>query len=181
MIDETSLVEILSLKMGFPYVEPEFVELDQDLFKLVPYKVFMQGKFIPIKKQDHKVLVAFSDPLHKPTIENARQIFKQEIEVAISKKDSIDFAIQRMIREEKYWRLSMIAPLLVPFPRYSSVENSWAAVPIPSTHSGKGRFRNCWKKTGSTTTGRFRSTPTVFCPPGCIQGRQAVQVYRLVE
>jgi len=100
MIDETSLVEILSLKMGFPYVEPEFVELDQDLFKLVPYKVFMQGKFIPIKKQDHKVLVAFSDPLHKPTIENARQIFKQEIEVAISKKDSIDFAIQRMIREE---------------------------------------------------------------------------------
>ncbi|MCG8638134.1 MAG: Flp pilus assembly complex ATPase component TadA [Desulfobacterales bacterium] len=100
MIDEKKLVEILSLKMGFPFVEPEFLDLDHDLFKMVPYKLFMQGKFIPIKKSGDKIRVAFADPLHKPTVENARQIFKSEIEAAISKSDSIDFAIQRMIREE---------------------------------------------------------------------------------
>ncbi len=99
-IDEKSLVEMLSLQMGFPFLEPEFLELDHDLFNQVPYKLFMQNKFIPIKKQGEKVLVAFSDPLHKPTVDSARGIFKREIEVGISKKDSIDFAIQKMIREQ---------------------------------------------------------------------------------
>lgn len=100
-IDEKSLVEMLSLQMGFPFLEPEFLELDHDLFNQVPYKLFMQNKFIPIKKQgEDKVLVAFSDPLHKPTVDSARGIFKKEIVVGISKRDSIDFAIQKMIREQ---------------------------------------------------------------------------------
>ena len=100
LIDEKSMVELLSLQMGFPFLEPEFMELDNDLFKQVPYKLFMQNKFIPIKKQDDKILVAFSDPLHKPTIDSARSIFKTDIAVAIAKKDSIDFAIQKMVREQ---------------------------------------------------------------------------------
>ncbi|MCK5165268.1 MAG: Flp pilus assembly complex ATPase component TadA [Desulfobacula sp.] len=99
-IDEKSLIEMLSLQMGFPFLEPEFMELDHDLFNQVPYKLFMQNKFVPIKKKGDSVLVAFSDPLHKPTVDSARGIFKKEIEIAISKKDSIDFAIQKMVREQ---------------------------------------------------------------------------------
>ena len=100
IIDEKNLIEMLSLQMGFPYLEPEFLDLDQELFQQVPYKLFMQNKFIPIKEEDGKVMVAFSDPMHKPTIDSARGIFKREIEVAIAKRDSIDFAIQKMIREQ---------------------------------------------------------------------------------
>ncbi len=100
VIDEKSLIEMLSLQMGFPFLEPEFMELDHDLFQQVPYKLFMQNKFIPVRMEGEKVLVAFSDPLHKPTVDSARGIFKRDIEVAISKTDSIDFAIQKMIREE---------------------------------------------------------------------------------
>ncbi|MCK5683353.1 Flp pilus assembly complex ATPase component TadA, partial [bacterium] len=100
VIDEKTLIEILSLQMGFPFLEPEFMELDQELFKSVPYKLFMQNKFIPVQKQGNKVLVAFIDPLHKPTIDSARKIFKKEIVIGISRKESIDVAIQKMIREE---------------------------------------------------------------------------------
>ena len=100
VIDEKTVIEILSLQMDFPFLEPEFMELDHDLFKSVPYKLFMQNKFIPIKKEGEKILVAFIDPLHKPTIESAKKIFKREIVVGISRKESIDFAIQKMIREE---------------------------------------------------------------------------------
>ncbi len=100
IIDEKSLIEMLSLQMGFAYLEPEFIELDHTLFKQVPYKTFMQNKFIPIKKQNDRVLVAFSDPMHQPTIKTAKGIFKREIDIAIAKKDSIDFAIQKMIREQ---------------------------------------------------------------------------------
>lgn len=99
-VDEKNLIEMLSLQMGFPFLEPEFMELDHDLFNQVPYKLFMQNKFIPIKKQGEKVLVAFSDPFHKPTIDSARGIFKKEVEIAIAKADSIDFAIEKMIREQ---------------------------------------------------------------------------------
>ncbi|MCK5348928.1 MAG: hypothetical protein KAJ25_06035, partial [Desulfobacula sp.] len=73
-IDEKSLIEMLSLQMGFPFLEPEFMELDHDLFNQVPYKLFMQNKFVPIKKKGDSVLVAFSDPLHKPTVDSARGI-----------------------------------------------------------------------------------------------------------
>ncbi len=100
VIDETKLIEILSLQLGYPFLEPEFIELDQDLFKLVPFKLFMQNKFIPIKEIDDKITVAFSDPLHPPTINTAKRIFKKEINVAIAKRDSIDFAIQKMAREQ---------------------------------------------------------------------------------
>jgi len=100
IIDEKDLIEILSLQMGFPYLEPEFIELDQELFMQVPYKLFMQNKFIPIKRDGERVQIAFSDPLHKPTIDSAKGIFKREIDIAIAKKDSIDFAIQKMIREQ---------------------------------------------------------------------------------
>ncbi len=100
IVDEKTLVELLSLQMGFPFLEPEFIELDPELFQQVPYKTFMKNKFIPVRKNGEKVVVAFSDPLHKPTVDSARNIFKKEIEIAISKKDSIDFAIQKMIREQ---------------------------------------------------------------------------------
>ncbi len=100
VIDETKLIEILSLQMGIPFIEPEFIELDHALFKQVPFKLFMQNKFIPIKKIDDKIMVAFSDPLHKATINAAKGIFKKDIEVAIAKRDSIDFAIQKMIRNQ---------------------------------------------------------------------------------
>jgi type IV pilus assembly protein PilB len=99
-IDEKSLLEMVSLQMGFPFLEPEFMELDHDLFNQVPFKLFMQNKFIPIKKQGDKVLIACSDPFHQPTIKLARKIFQKKIEIAISKKDSINFAIQKMLREQ---------------------------------------------------------------------------------
>ncbi len=100
IIDEKSLVEMLSLQMGFPFLEPEFMDLDNDLFQKVPYKLFMQNKFIPVKTEGDKIVVAFSDPFHTPTINSVKNIYKKEIIIAISKRDSIDFAIQKMIREQ---------------------------------------------------------------------------------
>ncbi len=100
IIDEKTLIEILSLQMGFPFLEPEFMDLDPDLFRQVPYKLYMQNTFIPIRQENDKVLVTFSDPLHAASVNAAKRFFKSEIEVAISKRDSIDFAIQKMIREE---------------------------------------------------------------------------------
>ena len=100
VIDEKKVIELLSLQMDFPFLEPEFMELDPDLFKSVPSTFFMQNKFMPIKKVGEKILVAFIDPLHKPTIDLAKKIFEKDIVRAISKRDSIDYAIQKMVREE---------------------------------------------------------------------------------
>ncbi len=83
--------------MGFPFLEPEFIDLDQELFNLAPFKLFMQNKFIPIKESGDKIIVAFSDPMHKPTINTAKSIFRKDIDIAIAKQDSIDHAIQKMI------------------------------------------------------------------------------------
>ncbi|MDA3915720.1 MAG: ATPase, T2SS/T4P/T4SS family [Deltaproteobacteria bacterium] len=100
VIDEKKMIELLSLQMGFPFLKPESMELDHNLFKSVSYKLFKQNKFIPIKKVGEKILVAFIDPLYKPTIELAKKIFKKDVVIAITKRDSIDYVIQKMIKEE---------------------------------------------------------------------------------
>lgn len=100
VIEESTMVELLSMQLGFPYLEPEFIDLDQKLFAKVPYKMYMQHQYIPVRMSGDKVLVAFLDPLNKSLIESAKNIFKKDIEIAITKKDSIDYAIQKMLRLE---------------------------------------------------------------------------------
>jgi type IV pilus assembly protein PilB len=41
-IDERRIIEILASKLGYPFVIPEFAEIDRDLLQQVPQKVFSQ-------------------------------------------------------------------------------------------------------------------------------------------
>ena len=106
-IEESTMVELLSIQMGFPYLEPEFIDLDRELFAKVPYKMYMQQEYIPVSMSGEKVLVAFSDPLNKSLIESVKNTFKKDIEIAITQKDSIDYAIQKMIRLENKAKKSL--------------------------------------------------------------------------
>ena len=54
LIDERVLLEVLSLQMGFAYVEPEFEDIDKRLFSRVPPKWFDKHTLIPIRKEENK-------------------------------------------------------------------------------------------------------------------------------
>ena len=96
LIEERVLLEVLSLQLGFPYIEPEFEDIDHKLFSRVPSKWFEKHSLIPIRKEDDKILIAFSDPLDREDQEAAKELFGTHILPAIARKASISRTVKRI-------------------------------------------------------------------------------------
>ncbi|MCK4536276.1 MAG: secretion system protein E, partial [Desulfuromonadales bacterium] len=93
-IDERRIIEILASKLGYPFVIPEFAEIDRDLLQQVPQKVFSQHTFVPVAYQRGKILVAFADPLDLEAREAADQSFSKLVEPAIGPRQAIRETIE---------------------------------------------------------------------------------------
>ena len=106
LVDERTLIEVLSLQMGFPYVEPDFAEIDPKLFHRVPLKWYESHSFIPMRLENGAPLVAFSDPMDKDELAAARDIFGPHIVVAIARRSSIERAVKRVQHAKQRERIS---------------------------------------------------------------------------
>jgi len=95
LIDELVLIEVLSLQMGFPQVEPEFIEIDPKLFGRAPARWYENHDVIPIQKEADGVLIAFADPLDGQDLEAVKQVFGDKFIPAIARKTAIRRAISR--------------------------------------------------------------------------------------
>ena len=96
LIDEKVLLEFLALQMGLPLVEPDPESIDQTLLLRAHLKLYESHNFIPIKKDNRGVLIAFADPLNESDVKTAKQIFENNIFRAIAGKDEIKKAIQKI-------------------------------------------------------------------------------------
>ncbi len=106
LIDERTLIEVLSLQMGFPHVEPDFTEIDAKLFGRVPPKWYETHHFVPVRVEDGKTLIAFADPLDKDDLHAAREVFGSGVTAAIARRSSIERAIKRAQRNKQRERIS---------------------------------------------------------------------------
>ncbi|MBI5593904.1 MAG: Flp pilus assembly complex ATPase component TadA [Deltaproteobacteria bacterium] len=88
-IDERKMIEVLSMQLGFPQMDPEFAEIDRSLLIRVPIQVCWTHNFVPIRRDGNAVLVAFADPLDRRDLDKAREAFQSDIIAAISSKKSI--------------------------------------------------------------------------------------------
>lgn len=106
-IEEHRLMEILASKLGYPFVEPVFAEIDRTLLAQVPVKTYAQHSFVPVARVDGRVIVAFVDPLDLEDLEAVDRIYGRQILPAIGTRQSIREVIelyrrgaQRMSAEE---------------------------------------------------------------------------------
>jgi type IV pilus assembly protein PilB len=106
LVDERTLIEVLSLQMGFPHVDPDFAEIDAKLFSRVPSKWYETHNFVPVRVEDGKVLIAFADPLDKEDLNAAREVFGAGFISAIARRSSIERAIRRAQRNKLRERIS---------------------------------------------------------------------------
>jgi len=106
LIDEHCLAEVLSLQLGCPYVEPDFAEIDPKLFHRVPSKWYENHSFIPVRLENGAPLVAFSDPMDKNDLMAARDIFGNNMVVAIACRSSIERAVKRVQNAKQRERIS---------------------------------------------------------------------------
>ncbi len=93
-IDEHRLIEILASKLGYPFVEPLFSDIDRELLAQVPVKMFSQHSFVPIAKSDGRIVIAFADPLDLEDREAADRVFGRLILPAISPRQMIREVIE---------------------------------------------------------------------------------------
>jgi type IV pilus assembly protein PilB len=93
-IDEHRLMEILASKLGYPFIEPVFADIDRSLLSMVPAKVFTQHSFVPVQKEDDRIVVAFVDPLDLEDYEAADRIFGRKVVPAIGTRQAIREVIE---------------------------------------------------------------------------------------
>ena len=93
-IDEHRLMEVLATKLGYPFVEPVFAEIDRGLLARVPAKVLCRHSFIPVAKQNDHIVIAFADPLDLEDHEAADRVFGRKIIPAIGTRQTIRQVIE---------------------------------------------------------------------------------------
>ncbi len=97
-ISQKQFLEVLSIQLGYPLVDPEFVQIDPNLFTLVPERWYDLNPCIPIRREENEILVAFADPLDKEAIAAAKQAFNEDIRPAIAPPENIQAAIEQARR-----------------------------------------------------------------------------------
>ena len=97
LIDERSLLEVLSYQLGLPYWELEISRMDPDLLRKVPYQWYFLHQFLPVGRADGKVTVAFVDPMNRESLDAAEKFFGKIKPAICSKSDftAICGAIER--------------------------------------------------------------------------------------
>ncbi len=93
-IDEHRLMEILASKLGYPFVEPVFAQIDRELLAQVPMKMYSQNLFVPVVRESDRVVVAFADPLDLEDYEAADRVFGRRIVPAIGTRQAIREVIE---------------------------------------------------------------------------------------
>ncbi len=88
-IDEHQLMEVLASKLGYPFVEPIFAHIDRELLAQVPAKMFSQHSFVPVARDNGRVIIAFADPLDLEDYEAADRVFGRMIIPAIGPRQAI--------------------------------------------------------------------------------------------
>jgi type IV pilus assembly protein PilB len=88
-IDERKLAEVLAYQFGFLYVEPDALAIDPQLASNDILKWCTQYVFIPVTRQDGKVVVAFRDPLDRAGREVAEKLFGRDLVPAITTEKAI--------------------------------------------------------------------------------------------
>ena len=97
LIDEHALIEVLSLQMGFPLLDPEFREIDQELFNRVNSKWYDKYDVIPVQKEAGRFVIAFADPLDGNDLEAVKQVFGDKFIPGIARRSSIKRAVRRCL------------------------------------------------------------------------------------
>ena len=99
-IDEQVFIEILSIQMGYPFIEPGLNNIDRELCGKIPKTLMATHGFVPIKSDDGSVRVAFADPLDHETLQTVRRFLGNNIVPIIAQSRSIRKTVE-LLAEKK--------------------------------------------------------------------------------
>nr|WP_321404586.1 ATPase, T2SS/T4P/T4SS family [uncultured Desulfobacter sp.] len=104
-MSEHDFLEVLSVQLGFPFVNLSVEELDSKLIDQAPMKWCHSNNFLPVRKEDDRIIVAFADPFNQSSINSAKKLYGDKIEIAISSPGSIDRLLHHLVSGRKSEKL----------------------------------------------------------------------------
>jgi type IV pilus assembly protein PilB len=102
-IEEQAFIEVLSIQMGYPFIEPALNNIDRTLCDKVPKSLMASHGFVPIKSdknEDGSVRVAFADPLDQEALQAARRFLGTNVVPVIAQGRSIKKTLE-LLAEKK--------------------------------------------------------------------------------
>lgn len=95
-ISENDLIEALSLQLGFEFIDLAAGDIPPELLQNIPVKWCRSNHFIPVRKTDGVITVAFADPFSKEDITAAKKLLGANIEIGIASGSQIDRILDQM-------------------------------------------------------------------------------------
>ncbi|MGD9946878.1 MAG: GspE/PulE family protein [Desulfobulbus sp.] len=99
-IEEQAFIEVLSIQMGYPFIEPALNNIDRKRCEKISKTLLSTHAFVPIKTDDGTVRVAFADPLDQEALQTARRFFGEKIVPLIAQSRTIR-KILELLAEKK--------------------------------------------------------------------------------
>lgn len=96
-IEESRLVEVLAMHLGFALETPALADVPTELLGDVPARYCEQYEFVPVRREDGRTVVAFADPTNRAAIEAAEAVFGRErVVIGIAPHSAIRAALRRL-------------------------------------------------------------------------------------
>ena len=88
-ITEDDFLDLLSVQLGFPHIEPDIQEIDKKLISKANIKWYRHYRILPLYYKDGKPLITFADPYTTKSLKAAAEIFGSDFLTAVSSYNTI--------------------------------------------------------------------------------------------
>jgi len=99
-IEEQVFIEVLSIQMGYPFIEPALNTIDRQRCEQIPKTLMLTHGFIPLKSEDGQVRVAFADPLDSEAIQAAKRLLGDDFVPVIAQSRTIKKVIEYLAEKK---------------------------------------------------------------------------------
>ena len=101
MVKEKDLTHALAAQLGFNSLDVDIVDCEQSLLEKITLKPARAMRFIPVKRQGDKAIVAFADPLDQESRTEAARILECPIEPVMASVSSVEAALAALERRRQ--------------------------------------------------------------------------------
>ncbi|MCP3900946.1 MAG: Flp pilus assembly complex ATPase component, partial [Desulfobacteraceae bacterium] len=88
-LQEDDFLDLLSIQLGFPHIEPDIDQIDENLLSKASLQWFRKYRILPMYLQDKKPLIAFADPFSEKSMDGATKIFGSKFTKTVLAQNTI--------------------------------------------------------------------------------------------
>jgi len=128
LLDKEHLASILSQELGIPIINLARYKVDPSVIKMIPKKIAMHHRILPISKMGNILTMAMVDPLNVLAIDDIKTLTGFRIGPVVTTDKDMDDAIEKYYGEDAHHAVEKIIEDIEESERIQMVEDSFEDV-----------------------------------------------------